>query len=273
MKKVFVLIATLLFIPVSVNAAEYTDTFKIGDRLEVFIVNDQEKKEFHVIRPSAAGEQYVWMMLNGNVENDDDYRNSITVYDQVIPGEYDQVTTVLEDALPIYNVLINGTQGWRYEGVPRLLNAEDLTVLGINLGTSGKYEIMGDRSFIAPTKTDEYPDPAGYNYWTQIADTSATNASVFAVTFNESYNGDSLTPVATLESYDITSVTENSQFLVRPVVKVDKQYIDCIISDSTTPVGNVKTSEAKMPIEAIAIIGIASLAYILIRKKDIFSKI
>lgn len=273
MKKVFVLIATLLFIPVSVNAAEYTDTFKIGDRLEVFIVNDQEKKEFHVIRPSAAGEQYVWMMLHTNVENTDDYRNSITVYDQVRPGEYDQVTTVLEDALPIYNVLINGTQGWRIEGVPRLLNAEDLTVLGINLGTSGKYEIMGDRSFLSPTKTDQVTDPTMYNYWTQIANTSATNPSVFAVTFNESYNGDSLTPVATLESYDITSVTENPQFIVRPVVKVDKQYIDCIISDTTTTVGNVKTSEVKMPIEAIAIIGIASLAYILIRKKDIFNKI
>ena len=273
MKKIFILVATLLFIPVSVSAAEYSDTFKIGDRLEVFIANDQEKKEFHVMRPSAAGEQYVWMMLNGNVENFEDYRNSITVYDQIRPGEHDEVTTVLEDALPIYNVLINGTQGWRIIGTPRLLNAEDLTALGLTTGTSGKYEIMGDRDFIAPTKTDAFTDPSGYNYWTQIADTSATNASVFAVTFNESYNGDSLTPVATLESYDITSVTESPQFIVRPIVKVDKQYIDCIISDSTTPVGNVKTSEVKMPIEAVAIIGIATLAYILIRKKDIFNKI
>ncbi|MDD2409464.1 MAG: hypothetical protein PHD03_01940 [Bacilli bacterium] len=272
MKKCFILVTTLLFIPISVNAAEYTDTFKIGDRLEVFIVNDQVKKEFHVIRPSATGEQYVWMMLNGNVENYDDYRNSITVYDQTLPGEH-EATTVLEDALPVYNVLINGTTGWRIEGTPRLLNAEDLTVLGINISTSGKYEIMGDRNFIAPTKTDAFPDPSGYNYWTQIADSSATNASVFAVTYNESYNGDSLTPVATLESYNITSVTENPEFIVRPVVKVDKKYIDCIISDSTTPVGNVKTSEVKMPIEAIAIIGVATLAYILIRKKDIFNKI
>lgn len=272
MKKLMILFTTLLFIPISANAAEYTEAFKIGDRLQVFIANGQEKKEFHVIRPSASGEQYVWMMLTGNVENYNDYHNSITVFDQTLPGEH-EATNVLEDALPVYNVLVNGTQGWRIEGTPRLLNAEDITFLGLKTNSNGVYEIMGDKYFLAPTKTDAYPEPEGYNYWTQIPDNSATNTSVFVVTLNESFDGDSLTPVATIESVDISSVTESPEFIVRPVVKVDKKYIDCIVSSDPSPVKDVKTSEVLMPVGTIAIIGLAALGYIIIRKKDLFNKI
>lgn len=272
MKKILILLFSIILLPISVNAMEYTDTFKIGDRVEVHIINDQEKMEFFVIRPSGSGEQYVWLFPRVNIENFENYRDSVTVYDQTLPGDHD-ATTVLEDA-KIYNILINGTENWRIEEPPRLLNASDLTALGINKNpSSGKYEIMGDRFFIAPLKIIGFSDdPSLYNYWTQIADTTKAKAAVYAVTYNESYNNDTLTPVATLESYDISSITENYEFIVKPIVKVDKKYIDCLVG-GTPPVNNAPTSEVTIPFEALAIMVISILAYILIRKKDIFNKI
>lgn len=270
MKKVVILFLSFWFLPLSANAMEYTDVFKIGDRVEVNIINDEEKKEFVVVRPSASGEQYVWMILNGNIQDAND-KASITVYDETRPGDH-EATTILEDALPIYTILINGTEGWRIAEPPRLFDASDIAALGINKGTSGKYEIMGDRKFIAPIRLSLANDPSEYNYWTQIADTTKTNASVYAVTYNESYNGDTLTHLATLESYDISSITDNYEFVVRPIVRVDKQYIDCLVGQ-TPPVKDVPTSEVTMPFEAIAVVVISILAYILIRKKDVFDRI
>ncbi len=273
MKKYLIGLLAVLLMPISVNAMAYSETFNVGDRVKVMIENDDEGAEFFVIKPSESGAQYVWMFLNGNVMDQDG--NSITVYDETIPGER-EASAVFEDSMA-YRLLHNATQKWRTEEV-RLLQLADLTELGIEKNpTNNQYQIMGNRKYLSPIKlTQGYPGMANpksaYNFWTQIEDTTKTNASVFAVTLNEDYNGDTLTPVAFLTSYDITSITDNPEFVIRPVIKIDKKYIDCLL-DVPTTVSSPPTSEVKMPFEAISVIVIAGAAYLLIRKKEIFNKI
>ena len=71
-----------------------------------------------------------------------------------------------------------------------------------------------------------------YNYWTQIPDASASNTSVFAVVYNETRT-DANGVWATLESQDITGITNNVEFGIRPVVVIKKEYILC--NNSKTP--------------------------------------
>lgn len=281
MKKIMFALLALVLLPISAYAEDEVihvtvDTpLEIGERVEIFIENDEKKQEFFVMRPSPAGEQYVWVLLNGNVMTPDG--KSISVYDEPIPGDH-EATATLENAV-IYEVLENGTSTWRKAEPARLFDTTDLEALGITKGASGKYEIMQNRLFLSPIKQVYSGGPDEYNYWTQIEDTSAENTSVFAITLNENYNGDTLTPIATLESYDITQISTGAgakEFVVRPIVKVDKQYIDCVYkakTPTTTTINNVKTSETIMPAETLIILGIAVLGIILIRKKDIFNKI
>ncbi len=284
MKKIFSLLLVLALFPVRVNAAEVRIDWRddlplyIGNRVEVWIEGDKtlKTKEFFVMRDTAPEEKYVWLIYNGNVE-DPITNASITVYDQATTGgdEEDphEATAVLENA-KIYSVLLNGTSSWDIKETPRLLNAADLAAIGVKKNTSGKYEITPAIKWLAPVVDVGEDDPSGYNYWTQIEDESAENTSVFAVTYNESYNGDTLMPVATLESYDITPITEGPEFLVRPVVLVDKSLIDCVFGQpETTTIKNVQTSEVTMPLQIVSVLAVAGVAYVLIRKKDLFNKI
>ncbi len=271
MKRTLIFLLMILLFPVSARAMAVSETFNVGDRVEVFIENDEVRREFFVIKPSASGDPYVWMIYNGNVA-DANNQNTMTVYDQTIPEEQ-EATNILEDA-DINDVLKEGTKNWRAE-VKRLLTIDDIKELGVTVGNSGKYEIMGDRFYIAPIVTTTaklFTGASGYNFWTMSPDSSATTTSVYAVIYNENYNGDTLTPVAYVESVDISKHTVGSKYLVRPVVKVDKQYIDCIVGEKVT-VSSPPTSEVKLPVEAIGIVVVAVIAYIIIRKKEVFTKI
>lgn len=272
MKKFLFAILALLLVPTTTLAMERSTPFKIGDKIEVKIISDDNKAVFYVIKPSAAGEQFVWALLNGNVEDTEPHKESIIVYDQTVPGEH-EATHVLEESYA-YGLLVRGTAGWRIDGAPRLLNEQDLTDLGIPKQADGKFNIMGDRKFIGPVKLSLSQDVTEWNYWTQIEDTTKPNKSMYAVTFNPNNNNDTLAPVAFVESFDISMISGGPKAVIRPVVKIDKQYIDCIVGgEGDAAVESVPTSEIKMPIEAIAVVAIASLAYILIRKKEIFKKI
>ncbi|MDD2504714.1 MAG: hypothetical protein PHF21_00375 [Bacilli bacterium] len=274
MKKVFVLLIGILMLPLCVNAMAVSETFKVGDRVKVLVENDNEGHEFFVIKPSAAGEEYVWMILNENVM--DNYGKSITVFDEVIPGEHETLT-VWEESLA-YSVLHNATETWRSTET-RLLNLQDLIDLGLEKEpVSGEYQIMGNRKYLAPIKlTGGYPGmvnpKSAYNYWTQIYNTEAEETSVFAVILNEDYNGDSLTPLASVRSHEITSITDNVEFVIRPVIKIHKMYIDCFVDGTTTTVTSPPTAEVKLPFEVISIVAVAGIAYFLLRKKEIFNKI
>ena len=272
MKKLLLFLIGILFLPLSVEAMDVSEPFNIGDRVRVLLENDNDGVEFFVIKQSVAYDSYVWLILNQNIE--DESGHSITVFDEIIPGEHENLT-IWEQTIA-HEVLMNATQNWRSE-VTRLLQEEDLVDLGLKKNsTTGEYEIMANRRELAPIVLSEYPTldnpKSAYNYWTQIYDEEAENTSVFAVIINEDYNGDTLTPMAYVRSHDITSITDNYEFVLRPVIRIHKMYIDCKIGDSTT-VASPPTGEVTMPFEIISLIVIGGVAYYLVRKKDMFEKI
>ncbi len=272
LKKILLFLIGILFLPLSVEAMDVSEPFSIGDRVRVLLENDQDGVEFFVIKPSVAYDPYVWLILNQNVEST--AGKSITVFDEITPGEHEDLTIWGETIA--HEVLLNATEHWRSE-VTRLLQEQDLIDLGLKKNTAtGEYEIMANRREIAPIVLSEYPTlenpESAYNYWTQIYDESAENTSVFAVILNENYSGDTLTPLAYVKSRDITSIDNNYEYVIRPVIKIHKMYIDCKIGDTTT-VASPPTGEVTMPFEVISLIIIGGVAYYLVRKKDMFEKI
>lgn len=282
MKKFLVVLMGMLISPLYTNALAVSETFNVGDRVKVLVSEESEPigHEFFVIKPSAAGDPFVWMILNENVENE--IGNTITVFDEIIPGEHEDLTDWTKSLA--YQVLHNATASWRdriddpAESI-RLLQVQDLIDMGIEKNSvTGEYEIKGNRKQIAPIKLSEgYPGmekpESAYNYWTQIYDTEADETSVYAVVLNDDYDGDSLTPLAYVRSHEITSIDDNYEFVIRPVIKIHKMYIDCFIEDGTTTVLSPPTAEVKMPFEVVGLIAIAGVAYFLIRKKEIFNQI
>ncbi|MDD2208090.1 MAG: hypothetical protein PHG03_01495 [Bacilli bacterium] len=277
MKKILILLLTIIFMPINGNALAVSETFEVGDRVKVLVSEASEPvgHEFFVIRPSIANDPYVWLLLNENVM--DKYGNAITVFDERIPDEHEDLT-IWEKTIA-YEVLQQATESWRPRAeVVRLLQAQDLVDLGLPKNTeTGEYEIMGNRKYLAPISLSAgYPNmekpSSAYNFWTEIYDESAEETSVFAVILNEDYAGDTLTPLAYIRSHEITSITDNYEFVLRPVIKIHKQYIDCFV-DATTTVSSPPTAEVKIPFEVVGLTVVAVAAYLLIRKKEIFNRI
>lgn len=284
MKKILIVLLGILILPLQTNAVAVSETFKIGDRVKVLVSEASEPvgHEFFVIKPSAANDPYVWLFLNENVENE--IGNTITVFDEIIQGEKEDLTDWKKSMA--YELLHQATESWRprienYEDNIRLLNAQDIVDLGLEKNpVTGEYQILANRSRIAPIKlTGGYPGmtnpDSAINYWTQIYDTEAEETSVFAVVLNKEYNeNDQLSPLAFIRSHEITSITDNVEFVLRPVIKIHKMYIDCFVDETPAPpVVSPPTSEVNLPFEVVAVVGVAAVFYILVRKKEIFNKI
>ncbi len=276
MKKYLLLLLSFLLIPTVVNADPYNIGYSIGDEVSINLKTGEEPAHFHVIRESKPGETYVWVLYSGNVGDETNYLDSSTVYDIPEPptdegDDWIDATTVLTDA-KIYPILINGTKDWdNIEGRPRLLNLDDIEEMGLKKDQEGNYIIPGNMKFLEPIVFKEFKQPELYNYWTMIADETVDYASVYAVIRNEEYDGDSLTPVAYIKAQDISEYETNPKFVVRPVAKVDKKYIDCYeeIEPEDKP-KDVQTSETILPFEFLAVAGISLATYILIKKKKMF---
>lgn len=267
------LLSLLLVVPFSVNAMAVSETFDVGDSVIVALKEgDTEEtggRAFHVLKPSAAGEETVTLIFDGTADEkrSDGTPVSPTFYDEVTPGEHEP-TTILEKAT-IYNSLIEGTKTWRVES-RRLLTVEDLKELGIDK------EIKSNYSWLAPIvlKSDLIL-PEDYNYWTQSAteDSTAESPKVYCVTAtSDNSNG----VYATLESKTIGEVSGNPKCAVRPVVVVKKEYILCNNSKpttTTTKAPQVDTGVEDYYLPLGLVMGASILGYLILRKKNVFDRI
>ena len=267
MKKILISLMCILLLPLSVNAVASSESFNVGDRVAVNIKGPSDRTQFYVIKDSKPGDNYVWMIYYAVIEG------SSTIYDGDIPDEH-EATGVLENAV-INTALLEGTASWINAEEIRLLMEADLAPMGITKGASGKYEIKANRFFMAPILIPEVQAAMwerGYDYWTQIYETKENgDVEVYAVTYNNDYNGDTLTPMAYLTPQNISTIT-GPKYVIRPVVKVDKQYIDCVVGATTKP-KNPETSEVAFPLELLGVIAIAGIVYVVARKKGYFTNI
>lgn len=248
-----------MLIPISVNAMEYSDTFAIGDEIVVNITASNESAVFNVIKESIAGEELVTAIFSGVP-----IPGSPSIYDE--PYEDHEATSDIDNAY-INTILTAGTTSWTNPTIIRLLTLADLDNMGITKNPLGTYEIKESHKFLAPIKTWAVSNPDGYNYWTKSADTSAENTSVFCVKYNEERGEGDV--YASLESLDITSNTNNHECAIRPVIVIDKSYIDCNNSQPTTP----KTGMTEYVLPLMALVTLAGGALLLIKRKDIFKQI
>ena len=279
MKK-YILLLIALVLPFGVNALAVSETFDVGDSVSVELYDGYENEDpngigFHVLRASAAGERTVTLIYDGVIEG------SSTVYDQTIPDTHEAIA-VLEQAeigTKLNQVINKEGAKWNSE-TATLLSESDLAYLGITKNVVGIYEIPAKYSFLAPIKQEGWPQ-SNYNYWTMIQDTGATSTSVYYVKYNESLDKSDLNAVwATIESQDITSITNNAEYAIRPVIVIDKKYILCNNTKTTTSsTSNDDTPESPktgvedyiIPLGVVLIL--ASAAVIVARKKDSFSRI
>ncbi len=261
MKKLFLLLIVLL--PLSVNAMAYSETFRVGDSVTVGLKSDDDNVGFHVLKESASGETYVTLIYDGVIEG------SPSVYDESNPDENYEATYILDNSIvgkKLQEVINKDGAKWRVESA-RLLNENDLSNLNIRKNDAGIYEISEKYSFLAPVK-DSNVTSEMYNYWTSIRNTNSATTAMYCVTYNDNRTED--TGVwATLESKDITSITNNSTCAIRPVVVIDKAYILC---NNTVP-ENVKTGVKDYIIPLSALLITASALIVISKKKTVFKEI
>lgn len=276
MKK-FILLLTAIVMPLGVHAMAVSETFDVGDSVSVALYDGYETENkngigFHVLKASDSGERTVTLIYDGVIGG------SATVYDEAIPAstgvEAHDVTTVLEKSVAgtKLNQYVNKEGAkWNVESAS-LLSLSDIATLGISRNAAGVYEIPAKYSFLAPIKATGLPKEM-YNYWTSIEDTTATSTSVLAVIYNEDRTTDDGV-WATLESQDITSITNNAKFAIRPVVVIDKEYILCNNTKTppTTP-DSPKTGVIDYILPLSAVVILAGAASLIMKKKSLFKEI
>lgn len=273
MKKYLFSLMTFLLLPIMVDAMAVSETFYVGDSVSVGIVNDNDNEGFHVMFDSGPNDQTVTLIYDGVLPG------SSTVYDETNPATNHDATVNFNESVA-YQVLNNtiNKEGakWRVE-TASILSSNDLQKLGITKNTSGIYEIPAKYSFLAPIKINGL-DASVYNYWTSI---SEGDDSVYCVAYNENRTDDNGV-WATLDLKDITSTTNNPKCGVRPVVVVDKKYINCNNTRPSTtttnpvqtvPSENVNTGVEDYLLPLVSIILIAGLTVWATKKKELFQDI
>ena len=266
------LLVLALSVPFGVNAMATSETFDIGDEVVVALKDgDTEQtggRAFHVLKASAAGEETVTLIFDGTADEprSDGAPTSPVVYDEVYPGEHEP-TTILEKAY-IYNSLMEGTKSWRVES-KRLLTTDDLKALGLDK------TITKDYAWLVPVVKSSVLQAEDSNYWTQSAadDSTTDSPKVYCVTASsDKSNG----VYATLESKTIGDVNNNPKCAVRPVVVVKKEYILCNNSKpktTATKPENVETGVEDYYLPLGIVMGVSILGYLVLRKKNVFSKL
>ena len=263
MKK-YLIILFVVLLPLNVKAMAYSESFDVGDSVTVGLKSDDDNVGFHVLKASASGETTVTLIYDGVIAG------SATVYDETRPDDNHDASYLLEESIvgQKLNSIVNADDAkWRVENA-RLLNESDLLNLGISKNANGVYEINKDYSFLGAIKIDGL-SPELYNYWTSIVDETAGTTSLYCVTNNESRTSDD-DVWSTLVSMDITSITNNSQCAIRPVVVIDKAYILC--NNTKTP-PNVKTGVSDYIIPLAGVLLVASIAILSTKKKTAFREI
>lgn len=271
MKKMLMLLLTMLFIPAGVKAMATSESFYVGNRVSVDItksgVAPENGTSFYVLKDSGPDDSSVTLILDGILVGN-------TIYDMPIPADNHDAELVFDKSMA-YQTLAKEIANRKWDAViAGILTADDLTRLGITKNSAGIYEIPEKYSFLAPTKLADLPSDT-YNYWTSI--TEGTD-SVYCVTAsNDNTNG----VVATLDLKNINTITNGPKCGIRPVVVVEKQYILCNYSVTptsttekpTTPSENVKTGVEDYLLPLVSIILIAGITIGVTKKKEVFQDI
>jgi len=263
MKKILLILVSILLLPTQVGAMAISETFSIGDVVKVYITDSTtETAGFSVIRNSAADDPYVWMIYGGYLD--------FTIYDE---DYMDHTVSNVFDTSVAWQKLEAATSTWVNALDVSLLRLQDLSAMGIQK-VGDKYEVKGNRYFIAPDWT--IAECAAFNdcnYWTMIP--GSTSTKVYVVKLNKAYNGNSLNPVAYIEEVEIDMNKTDGmeeEYVLRPVVRVHKQFIDCKVG-GTTKLTGPKTAAVELPTQLIGVVALAGLTYIIIRKRELFTKI
>lgn len=268
------------------------DAFEAGERLKVRLNDEGLRGEFFSIEASPAGEEYVWMIYNGNVcdPNEDEggvdsFKYCNDVFAEVDDGEATNAWEGSKAERILERAMNNPLAKWEYAEEYRLLQQKDLDYFKDDNGNKlikpnndGVLEIPAELWFLGAWYFPVSDAIIESTYWTMIPE---GDNKVMAVEFNEGWGLDSEDPVSFVKPYHVEGeiVGEEEEkignFVIRPVVKVHKTNIDC--SDdldrvATTTPKNPQTSENAVPYIIISLGILSTVLYFNVQSNNKFKK-
>lgn len=271
MKKILLILLSLLVLPFNAKAMDYSEAFDIGDSVSVSFNGKTDSANligFHVLNGSSSGETTVTLIYDGVLATHDASGNikeaqityqtpdtAATTNSSQFAGS--NAKRFLEEAI--------AEQGWILASSARLLEESDLSVLGITKDADGTFTIPTKYDFLRPVDFDSAPSSSTTDYWTQIAD--GTN-NVYVVTKEGTDKTNNIS--AKVKSVNADPVTSTLTYSVKPVIVVDKQYIACNNSKKTD---NVPTGIEDYYLVLIGVLSLATIGYCVSKKKNAFKNI
>ena len=271
MKKIFIILFTIsvILMPLNILALDNNSTFDVGDSVSVSFNGKTDSANligFHVLKPSTAGESTVTLIYDGVMATHDSagnikesqvlFQTPETATGNLSEFAGSNVKIFLEEAVSEY--------GWILASSARLLEASDLTSLGISKDADGTYTIPTKYDFLRPVDFESAPTSITTDYWTQIA-SGSDNVYVVTKTGSDRTNNIS----AKIISKGVAPIDDN-EYSVKPVVVVNKQYIYCNNSKKTD---NVQTGIEDYFLIFGGIIVLSTMGYVISKKKDAFQNI
>ena len=272
MKKILIILLAIgvMLMPLNTLALDNESTFSVGDSVSVSFngqTNSQNLIGFHVLKASSAGESTVTLVYDGIMATHDSagnikeaqvlYQTPDTATGNASEFAGSNVKRFLDEAVAEY--------GWILASSARLLEASDLTSLGISKDADGTYTIPTKYDFLRPADFDSAYSTTATDYWTQI--TSGTS-NVYIVTKDGTDKTNNISAKIVTKSVD--PVTSSNNYSVKPVVVVNKQYIVCNNSKKSE---NVQTGIEDYFLLFGGIIALSTIGYVASKKKDAFQNI
>lgn len=267
-KIIFVLTVIFLLLPITVLALGNDSVFDIGDSVSVSFNGNTDSANligFHVLKGSKSGESTVTLIYDGVMSTHDadgtmhaqvPFQSANTTSNNYSQFAGSYVKTFLEQSVKENN--------WILASSARLLEESDLMFLGIEKESDGTFTIPTKYDFLRPVEFETTISASTTDYWTQIV---SGDDGVYVVTKEGKDTANNIS--AKIVSKSVAPTADNA-YSVKPVVVVDKQYIVCNNSKQTE---NVKTGIEDYFILFGGIILLATIGYVVSKKKDAFQNI
>lgn len=261
MKRFMITLLVLVMMPCMANAMSVEEEFSVGDSVSVSFNGKTDSENligFHVLRESKAGESYVTLIYDGIVSEHDSAGNVINaqVNYQLVGTTENSSQFQGSNVQTILNRIVS-SEGWILASSARLLEREDLTSLGIDVTST---VIPKKYDFLRPVSIESAPSATTTDYWTEIA--SGSN-SVYVV--SKSSDSGVAADLVLKNVDDVNSVAS-----IKPVVVVNKEYIYCNNSKTTT---SVDTGVEDYFLVFGSLVALATIGYVGFKRKDAFQNI
>lgn len=261
MKRFMITLLVLVMMPCMANAMSVEEEFNIGDSVSVSFNGKTDSENligFHVLRESKAGESYVTLIYDGIVSEHDSAGNVINaqVNYQLVGTTENSSQFQGSNVQTILNRIVS-SEGWILASSARLLEREDLTSLGIDVTST---VIPKKYDFLRPVSIESAPSVNTTDYWTEIA--SGSN-SVYVV--SKSSDSGVAADLVLKNVDDVNSVAS-----IKPVVVVNKEYIHCNNSKTTT---SVDTGVEDYFVVFGSLVALATIGYVGFKRRDAFQNI